>query len=117
MIADTRAKLLSACRKSFGEKGYAEASMDDFTAEAGLTRGALYHHFGGKKGLFEAVVRQIDAELAQRLKSFAAEAPPRWEGFVRGTIGYVEPALDSRSEERSVGQEGVSTWSSRWARS
>src|SRR3546814_19047 len=95
MIADTRAKLLAAGRKAFGEKGYAEASMDDFTAEAGLTRGALYHHFGGKKGLFEAVVRQIDAELAQRLKSFAAEAPTRWEGFVRETIGYVELALDS----------------------
>src|SRR3546814_15317385 len=94
MNADTRGKLLAAGGKGCGEKGYAEASMDDFTAEAGLTRGALYHHFGGKKGLFEAVVRQIDVELAQRLKSFAAEAPTRWEGFVRETIGYVELALD-----------------------
>ncbi len=94
MIAETRAKLIAAGRKAFGEKGYAEASMDDFAAEAGLTRGALYHHFGGKKGLFEAVVRQIDIELAQRLKSLGAEAPTRWEGFVRETIGYVELALD-----------------------
>lgn len=49
MIAETRAKLLAAGREAFGNVGYAEASMDDFTAAAGLTRGALYHHFGDKK--------------------------------------------------------------------
>lgn len=49
MIAETRAKLLAAGRRAFGSIGYAEASMDDFTAEAGLTRGALYHHFGDKR--------------------------------------------------------------------
>lgn len=94
MIADTRARLIASGRRAFGEKGYAHASMDDFTAEAGLTRGALYHHFGGKKGLFEAVVRQIDSEMAHRLKSLASDAPTRWDGFVRETIGYVELALD-----------------------
>jgi hypothetical protein len=39
MIAETRGKLIAAARKAFGTIGYAEASMDDFTAEAGLTRG------------------------------------------------------------------------------
>ncbi len=48
MIAETRAKLVAAARDAFGRVGYANASMDDFTAGAGLTRGALYHHFGGK---------------------------------------------------------------------
>ncbi|MFN4090681.1 MAG: TetR/AcrR family transcriptional regulator [Alphaproteobacteria bacterium] len=94
MIAQTRAKLIAAGRRAFGEKGYAAASMDDFTAEAGLTRGALYHHFGDKKGLFEAVVGQIDAEMARRLKSLGADAPTRWDEFVRETVGYVELALD-----------------------
>ena len=65
MIAETRAKLLAAGRKAFGSIGYAEASMDDFTAEAGLTRGALYHHFGDKKGLLLAVVAEIDAEMTK----------------------------------------------------
>ena len=56
MIAETRAKLVAAARQAFGSIGYAAASMDDFTAEAGLTRGALYHHFGDKKGLLQAVI-------------------------------------------------------------
>ncbi len=94
MIVETRAKLMAAGRKAFAEMGYADASMDDFTAEAGLTRGALYHHFGDKKGLFQAVVSQIDAEMAERLRQRAARAPSRWEGFVEEGIGYIEMALE-----------------------
>lgn len=94
MIAETRARLIAAARKAFAAHGYAEASMDDFTAEAGLTRGALYHHFGGKQGLLEAVIEQIDAELAERLAAVAAAAPTRWEGLVQENIGYIELALE-----------------------
>src|SRR3982750_4790062 len=82
MIAETRAKLIAAARQAFGTVGYAEASMDDFTREAGLTRGALYHHFGDKKGLLEAVVRQIDGEMTERLCKVSSAAPSRWQGFV-----------------------------------
>jgi len=94
MSAETRAKLIAAARKAFGEKGYADASMDDFTAEAGLTRGALYHHFGDKKGLFEAVTHQIDSEMAGRLTAISAAAATLWEGFVQENIGYLEMALE-----------------------
>lgn len=48
-MEETRATLLATARKVFCEYGYAETSMDDLTAQAGLTRGALYHHFGDKK--------------------------------------------------------------------
>jgi AcrR family transcriptional regulator len=94
MIADTRAKLIAAGRLAFGATGYAEASMDAFTAEAGLTRGALYHHFGDKKGLFQAVVRQIDAEMTERLAVISAQAPTRWQGFVDEMTAYIEMALE-----------------------
>ncbi|HEV2572773.1 MAG TPA: TetR/AcrR family transcriptional regulator [Beijerinckiaceae bacterium] len=94
MIAETRAKLIAAARKAFAEKGYAEASMDDFTAEAGLTRGALYHHFGDKKGLFAAVVMQIDGEMNEQLHAISAKAPTRWQGFLDENLGYLEMALD-----------------------
>ena len=93
-LAATRATLIAAARRAFGEKGYAEASMDDFTAEAGLTRGALYHHFGDKKGLLMAVILQIDSEMATRLNAISAAAPDRWQGFVDENVGYIEMALE-----------------------
>src|SRR5436305_2401581 len=94
MIAETRAKLVRAGRQAFGSVGYAEASMDDFTAAAGLTRGALYHHFGDKKGLLQAVIAEIDAEMSQRLRAIAAEATDPWRGFVDESIAYIEMALE-----------------------
>jgi AcrR family transcriptional regulator len=94
MIAETRAKLIAAARHAFGSVGYAEASMDDFTAEAGLTRGALYHHFGDKKGLLQAVVHEIDAEMTVRLNKVSADAPSLWEGFVEECVAYIRMALE-----------------------
>jgi AcrR family transcriptional regulator len=94
MIAETRAKLVAAARRAFGTVGYAEASMDDFTAAAGLTRGALYHHFGDKKGLLEAVIAEIDAEMNERLCAISSKAPNRWQGFVDESVAYTEMALE-----------------------
>ena len=72
-MEETRTKLITAARKAFAEKGFAAASMDDLTASVGLTRGALYHNFGDKKGLLAAVVAQIDSEMAQSAKSAATQ--------------------------------------------
>ncbi|MDM0037506.1 TetR/AcrR family transcriptional regulator [Variovorax sp. J22G21] len=94
MIAETRAKLMDAARQAFGSVGYADASMDDFTAAAGLTRGALYHHFGDKKGLLQAVIAQIDAEMSARLRVIAAKATNPWRGFVNESIAYIEMAME-----------------------
>jgi AcrR family transcriptional regulator len=94
MIAETRAKLIAAARQAFGTIGYAEASMDDFTASAGLTRGALYHHFGDKKGLLEAVIAEIDSEMAARVNEVASRAPTRWQHFVDECTTYIEMALE-----------------------
>ncbi|RWM10808.1 TetR/AcrR family transcriptional regulator [Mesorhizobium sp.] len=94
MIAETRAKLIAAARHAFGTIGYAEASMDDFTASAGLTRGALYHHFGDKKGLLQAVIAEIDGEMAVRVNEVASRAPTRWQCFVDECTTYIEMALE-----------------------
>jgi AcrR family transcriptional regulator len=94
MIAETRARLIAAAREAFGRVGYAEASMDDFTAAAGLTRGALYHHFGDKKGLLQAVIAEIDAEMNERICAVSARAPTRWQGFVDESVTYIEMALE-----------------------
>ncbi|MET2827891.1 TetR/AcrR family transcriptional regulator [Mesorhizobium shangrilense] len=94
MIAETRAKLIAAARHAFGTTGYADASMDDFTASAGLTRGALYHHFGDKKGLLQAVIAEIDGEMAARVNEVASKAPTRWQHFVDECTTYIEMALE-----------------------
>ena len=93
-MAETRANLLKAGRKAFGTIGYAEASMDDFTAGAGLTRGALYHHFGDKKGLLRAVIEEIDTEMAERLNEISQHAPTRWQSLVNEWTAYIEMALE-----------------------
>jgi AcrR family transcriptional regulator len=95
MMEETRAKLMQAARKSFAEKGYAASSMDDFTAAAGLTRGALYHNFGDKKGLLQAVIDQIDAEMLARMRAAAkAKGGSLWEIFVAEGVAYIEMAIE-----------------------
>ncbi len=68
--------------------------MDDLTAQAGLTRGALYHHFGDKKGLLAAVVAQLDAETDLRLQAISDGADDAWDGFVQRCRAYLEMALE-----------------------
>lgn len=94
MVEETRAKLIRAARTAFAAKGYAAASMDDLTAEAGLTRGALYHNFGDKKGLLQAVVEQIDAEMVARLRAAQERAETAWLGLLDETVAYIEMALE-----------------------
>lgn len=94
MVEETREKLISAARKAFATKGYAASSMDDITAEAGLTRGALYHNFGDKKGLLQAVIDQIDAEMLARLRVVQEGAETPWLGLLSESTTYIEMALE-----------------------
>lgn len=89
-----RAKLIQAGRKAFAEKGFAAASMDELTADVGLTRGALYHNFGDKQGLLAAVVAQIDGEMAERAQKAGSTAGSDWEGLLAEGTAYIEMALD-----------------------
>lgn len=68
--------------------------MDELTASVGLTRGALYHTFGDKKGLLAAVVAQVDGEMAQRAKAAAVTARDDWERILAEGIAYIKMALD-----------------------
>ncbi|QHO76243.1 TetR family transcriptional regulator [Bradyrhizobium sp. CCBAU 051011] len=94
MMEENRAKLIAAARKAFAEKGYSAASMDELTAEVGLTRGALYHNFGDKRGLLAAAVHQIDAEMAARAREMGAQAGDDWDGLLAEGAAYIEMALD-----------------------
>jgi AcrR family transcriptional regulator len=94
MVEETRAKLIAAARYAFATRGFAASSMDDLTAAVGLTRGALYHHFGDKKGLLQAVIDQIDGEMLTKMRVAGEQADSRWERFLHESIAYIEMALE-----------------------
>ncbi len=65
----TRAALVGAGRRLFAERGYADVGTEEIVREAGVTRGALYHHFEGKRDLMRAVYEQLEAELSAEFGS------------------------------------------------
>ncbi|OTG59768.1 TetR family transcriptional regulator [Acinetobacter sp. ANC 3903] len=93
-MAETRKKLIEVARRAFAEYGYADTSMDKLTAEVRLTRGALYHHFGDKRGLFAAVVDQIDSEMAEYSRKYLDQPDDLWEGLMLEGRTYIENALN-----------------------
>lgn len=94
MIDATRARLIASARQAFATQGYANTSMDDFTARAGLTRGALYHHFGDKKGLLAAVVAELDAQMDAHLQRITDQARDPWSGFCERCRAYLRMAQE-----------------------
>jgi AcrR family transcriptional regulator len=63
----TRGTLLAAGRRLFAERGYEGVSAEEVVRAAGVTRGALYHHFGGKAELLDAVYEQLEREVTERI--------------------------------------------------
>jgi len=93
-VEETRGKLIEAARRAFAQKGYNAASMDDLTAAVGLTRGALYHNFGDKKGLLRAVIEQIDAEILDQMHAAGQQFTSKWQAFLAEAITYIEMSLE-----------------------
>ena len=84
----TRQALIDAGRRIFVEKGYAETATPEIVAAAGVTRGALYHHFEDKKALFEAVIKCEAQEVAKAVEaSSASEQAPR-AALIAGASAY-----------------------------
>jgi AcrR family transcriptional regulator len=64
----TRAALIAIARTEFAKRGYEAVSLDDILKRTGLTKGAIYHHFGDKKGLFREVVIRVQSEVAAKAR-------------------------------------------------
>ncbi|UPG69020.1 MULTISPECIES: TetR/AcrR family transcriptional regulator [Gordonia] len=71
--AATRASLIDAGRKLFGERGFADVGTQEIVAEAGVTRGALYHQFDDKKGLFVAVYDDVEQSIVAQIAAAVGE--------------------------------------------
>ena len=74
----TRAELIAAARRLFADRGYAGVGTEEIVRAAGLTRGALYHHFESKRELLAAVYEQVESEITERIatQAFSSGAAP-----------------------------------------
>ncbi|MFR9749535.1 TetR/AcrR family transcriptional regulator [Nocardia sp. 004] len=87
---NTRQTLLDTAARLFAERDYADLSAEELVRAAGLTRGALYHHFDGKKGLFEAVVDDLEQRAAQRIKAAMDSATDPIGRVDRGLVAFLD---------------------------
>jgi AcrR family transcriptional regulator len=86
--------LLTAARRVFGAEGFAGASREEIAAAAGVTRGALYHHFGSKEGLFVAVCEAAEQEVVDRVATAALTAPDPLAALRRGSEEFLDAVTD-----------------------
>lgn len=70
----TRTALIATARELFAERGYAAVGTEEIVRATGVTRGALYHHFAGKRELFEAVYEDVERQLVERIAASAASS-------------------------------------------
>ncbi|MEQ1950048.1 helix-turn-helix domain-containing protein [Mesorhizobium sp. CN2-181] len=85
----TRAVLIDAARKLFIERGYAETATPDIVAAAGVTRGALYHHFEDKKALFAAVAEAEAEAVAAETEGAVLDGMRPREALIKGGEAYL----------------------------
>jgi AcrR family transcriptional regulator len=95
----TRAALITTARPLFAERGYAAVATEEIVRAAGLTRGALYHHFGGKRELLAAVYEQLERELAERIASVALGASDPLGAMQSGTEMFLDACLDPEVQQ------------------
>ncbi len=90
----TRTALSAAARQLFTERGYAATSTTEIVERAGVTRGALYHHFAAKDELFRAVFEQLEGEVTKHVADEALTSTDPLEQLRRGTRAYLDACID-----------------------
>jgi AcrR family transcriptional regulator len=92
--ASTRRALLDAARSLFAEKGYHGAAAEEIVGRAGLTRGALYHHFEDKKDLFRVVVDEMEGEIDEEIEAAERAESGLPEAVMAGYRAFIDAVLD-----------------------
>jgi AcrR family transcriptional regulator len=101
----TRRGLIATAERLFTLNGYAATSLDAIVNGTKVTKGALYHHFGGKQELFDAVFERVEARAAKRIRrALKAEKDP-WEKATAGLRAFLE-TVQEPEYRRVVMQDG-----------
>jgi AcrR family transcriptional regulator len=102
--ATTRRAFLDAARELFAEKGYGGVTIGEIVERAGMTKGALYHHFEDKRSLLRAVVEEIEEELDGEVLGAARKSRDENRGafgaFMAGVYAYLDACL--RQDVRQI---------------
>lgn len=100
----TRARLLEAAHELFATRGYADVGTEQIVRAAGVTRGALYHHFADKRELFEAVYEELEQGLVERLAqaALAAGSDDPLEALKAGTAAFLKDCEDPAVQQIAV---------------
>ena len=92
---------MGAARTLFAERGYADVAADEIVRAAGVTRGALYHHYTDKRGLFEEVFEQLETEITAEIAAAAAAAPDQLTALAAGVDCFLD--ICQRPEVLQIG--------------
>ena len=94
---ETRRRIIEAAERVFGREGYGQAAVDDILAEADISRGAFYHHFGNKEEVFKALLDDhLSAEVVEMSEmSHASSFRELIERFVAYHLKHIESELGS----------------------
>jgi AcrR family transcriptional regulator len=87
-------RLLAAARRSFAAEGYDATMLDLVVERAGVTKGALYHHFDGKRGLFAAVYEGEQRAIGHAVVLKARGRAGSWRNFLAGCDAFFDAVLD-----------------------
>ena len=90
----TRAHLIDVATRLFAERGYEDTSIEAVLAAAGVSRGALYHHFDGKEELFFAVVESVDTRIMTELVAATADAADAFDALQAAALAWIDLAGD-----------------------
>jgi AcrR family transcriptional regulator len=90
----TQQALIAVARPLFAERGYAAVPAEEIVAAAGLTRGALRHHFGDKKELFRAVFEQLESEITDSVGAALVGADGSWTAATTGLTAFLDACQD-----------------------
>jgi AcrR family transcriptional regulator len=90
----TTSDVLTAARRLFAETGYAATSLDAIASAAGLTKGAIYHHFSSKRDVFLAVYEQERGRLSEIERAAYGRKRDPWDGFIAACLAFLEASAD-----------------------
>lgn len=107
----TTEQLVSVAREMFAADGYDATFLDAVVQRAGVTKGALYHHFNGKRNLFEAVYAAEQSSIEQTVYEVAGGITDSWEAFCAGCEAFFAAALDSGFQQILIDAPAVLGWS------